>query len=299
MKNNHTQDILDISSCHKVLEEYYIYLSVLKRYSKSTINTYYETINQLFYFLWKQKVKNIKNIDKKILYDFLELTKTSSISNRTMNLHIASINNFLCFLSQRYNVFGLPKLKNLKFPDKLVDMIDEDEMLRLLKNNDPRNKKESTWINYRNYALAVFAYSTGARIGEIVNILMVDIADFWVRIEKTKNKETRVVPLNKHAMDVLYLYIERCPYCTSKILWYSIKGKKLTANTATKAITNTFGYSAHYFRHAFATHLVHNGCDLMTVKEFLGHSSIVTTSIYTHVKPKHLLKTVSKFHPLS
>jgi len=63
------------------------------------------------------------------------------------------------------------------------------------------------------------------------------------------------------------------------------------------AVKYYFGFSPHYFRHAFATHLIRGGCDILIVKDFLGHSSLHTTSIYTHIKPKHLEASV-KFHPM-
>lgn len=295
----HEEDLY-LKNTDKLLKNYSIYLVVLKAYSKSTREIYYDAADSFLFFLNKKKYCNINQVTKKTFLEFISYVRNNTnIGNRTTNLLISSLNNFAKFLCEKYKYCGLQKLNHLRFMSKIPNIIDESEMLRLLKIKNPIHDKKATWLQYRNYALAVFIYSSGLRISEAMNILLGDfIGDGWVRVECGKGKKTRVAPVNIHVLIAINNYRDQCPYSVFKTLWFCRKGNPLKSGAASKSIKNTFGFTAHYFRHAFATHLILNGCDLMVVKEFLGHSSIHTTGIYVHVKPKHLAEAIKK-HPMA
>lgn len=292
---------LNISNLHLVVKEYKNYL-ILKNYASNTLLLYLRNIDDFVFFLQRKKYYHFAQVDKNTFYKYIKYhrnTTSNSISNRTINVKIAAINSFLKFVCKNYECCRLAKIPQLKFISNHPLILEQEDMLSLFKNKNPSNDKKSSWVSYRNYAIAILCYSSGARISEALNINSIDIDDNWVRIDKAKNRETRYVPINIHVHIAINNYKEQCPYFLHKYLWLCSRGKKLKISATTMGIKNMFGFSPHYFRHAFATHLILNGCDLLIVKDFLGHSCISTTSIYTHIKPKHLKDTVEKFHPLS
>lgn len=291
---------LNISNSHKVISKYSDYL-ILKQYSPNTSKSYLSSIDEFIYFLQKNRYYHFSQIDKNTFNKYIRFLKNDSanLSNRAVNIRIAAINNFSKFICSRYNCCELKKIKQLKFISTMPNILDPNDILLLFKNKNPVFSKEATWVCYRDYAVAIFCYSSGARISEALSIDSLDLNDNWVRLEKTKNMHTRYVPINLHVHIAISYYKEQCPYCLYRHLWVCSRGRKLKSPAASVGIKKMFGFSPHYFRHAFATHLILNGCDLLTVKEFLGHSSISTTSIYTHIKPNHLRETVIKCHPLS
>lgn len=296
-----SKDDLHIEKIHILLQNYYCYLVVIKNYSKNTVKLYYNTSSSFLYFLKINDFYHIYQVEKNIFHKYIiHIRSESQISNQTTNMIISSLNNFTRFLCRNYNFCELRKLKHLKFLSKKPNIIDQEDMIfLLLKQKNPRYDKLATWVSYRNYAICILLYSTGMRISEAMSILLADIDGQWIRVENTKNRKTRVVPINIHVLLSINDYREICPYPICSVLWFSNSGKKLGAKAASIAIKHMFGYTAHYFRHAFATHLILNNCDVRIVQEFLGHSSIATTSIYTHIKPKHLKITVEKCHPLN
>ncbi|WP_434656717.1 tyrosine-type recombinase/integrase [Sulfurimonas sp. NW9] len=195
-----------------MLKNYNIYLLVLKSYSKKTIKIYHNTADSFLYFLKMQNYHNVNQITKNTLYNFISHTRNNAtLGTRTTNLLISSLNNFTKFLCEKYNCCKSQKLKHLKFMSKLPNIIDESEMLELLKVKNPIYDKQATWIQYRNYALVVLIYSSGLRISEATNMLLGDIVESgWVRVECGKGGKTRIVPINIHVLTQKYIWFF-CP----------------------------------------------------------------------------------------
>jgi len=282
-----------------ILKDYYLYLVVLKAYTKNTTEIYFSTADGFIHFIFKSNVKHLNDLENYHYGQYiLYVRKISTISFRTTNITISALNNFKNFLCKKHSICNTKKLKQLKFQSFLPNIMESDELLNLFKRKNPdKNSTSLDWLKYRNYALAIFLYSTGMRINEAMSFTLADIDGDWVRVENGKNKKTRVIPINTTMLVALNNYIEMCPFPICKIFWFARNGKKLSNSTANKAIVSMFSLNPHYFRHAFATHLIRNGCELMVVKDFLGHSSLHTTSIYTHIKPKHLKESIL-FHPI-
>jgi len=282
-----------------ILSDYKIYLTVLKRYSKGTATHYYNEVDKLLYYLFLNDFENLKDLKKRDVEKFvISERKKRKISNITTNLLISCLNNFFVFLHEKYEICDI-HLPHLKSQSKIPKIINSKKMLKLFKDKYPL-ESEQNWIKIRNYALATLIYSTGMRISEALDFTMYDFGNKWIRVVNGKGMKSREVPTNQFMTDTLRRYIDCCPYSILNGFWYTNTGKKLTKSTANKSIISLFGkkFNPHYFRHAFATHLVQNGCELMVVKDFLGHSSLHTTSIYTHVEPAHLAITVNNCHPM-
>ncbi|NOQ32520.1 MAG: tyrosine-type recombinase/integrase [Helicobacteraceae bacterium] len=282
-----------------ILDDYYMYLIVLKAYAKRTSKTYLKEADRLIYFLYKLKIKSLSEIKKNHIEKFIIAErKKRKISNVSTNLLISCINNFTFFLFKKHNFCENTHLKHMKAASKIPKMINSKKMVLLLKEKYPLNE-EKNWLKIRDYAIGILIYSTGMRVSEVIDFSMYDVDNEWIRVVNGKGMKSREVPTNKLMHEAIRRYIDCCPFSMLKGFWFNRNGKKMTADAVGRAINTMFGFSPHYFRHAFATHLVRGGCELMVLKDFLGHSSLHTTSIYTHVEPQHLVESVNNFHPMS
>ena len=292
--------ITNIKNYGSLLTEYKTYLIVIKVFAASTVTKYYEIADKFIFYMLSNGIKYLKNIKQRNINSFIiELQSKKKLSLNTLNLNKSSINAFIVFLCKQYDFCKLNTFKSYKLQKNIYSVIEDYKMLELIKRVDPDNKQVASWINYRNFAMLLTLYSTGIRISELLKMKLTDIDENWLRIDNSKNGVTRVVPVNNYMLLAIENYKDMCPYVVHKVLWFNRDGKRLKAAAASNAIKIFSGYSAHYYRHAFATHLLKNGCDLLVLKEFVGHSSISTTSIYTHIQPNHLLETVVLCHPMN
>ncbi len=288
------------NALHTAYIQYCNYIKIVKLYSESTVNIYSSNIYNFLMFLQKNKKFNIKYIDKRIIEIYLQ-NFISNYSIQTVNLIIASLNSFFCFLNnqKKFPTFLFPKIKYFKNIRTNIKIISQKKLLTLFKIKDPKNIKNTSWIYYRNFAMVYLIYATGMRISEVLNLETNYLyRQQWIYIKNGKNEKTRVVPIVEKAVKYIDLYKQKCPYKFFSFLWFSNKGKKLNIGAAKIAIKGLFGFYPHYFRHAYATHLIENGCDIKVLQELLGHSSLATTQIYISVSDKMLIETMKK-HPFS
>jgi integrase/recombinase XerD len=194
-----------------------------------------------------------------------------------------------------------PKLKR-----SLPDFLSFDEIESIMAEID-----QSTPEGTRNKAILETMYSCGLRVSEVVNLqlsqLFLDVG--FIRVIGKGNKE-RLVPIGSSAIKYILLYVNHIRNLQAiqkgeeDILFLNRRGKRLTRvmifliikDLAKKAGINKT-ISPHTFRHSFATHLVEGGADLRAVQEMLGHESITTTEIYTHLDREFLRRTLEQFHP--
>jgi len=156
----------------------------------------------------------------------------------------------------------------------------------------------STWIGLRDYALILFLYATGLRISECLSIEHNDIEELWLRVRHAKGDKERLVPIAQEAIQALKIYESECPF-ESTALWLNYQGKTLSRISAYKISRKYLNVSPHVIRHSYATALILGGADLRVVQELLGHSSLLTTQIYTHIQKQNLQDTLLKFHPMA
>ncbi|MCD8025264.1 MAG: tyrosine-type recombinase/integrase, partial [Candidatus Gastranaerophilales bacterium] len=243
---------------------------------------------------------NIKRSDfhKFTVYLANKGDKSSSITRK-----IASIKGFFRYLSANRQIKSNPALSLVspKIPKRLPKVLSIDEIKTLLEKN--LSKKEK--------AVFELLYGTGLRVSELVNLKEKNV-DIKNNIVKTigKGSKERLIPLGSKAKKAVIEYLFEKNVFLKKKFGSNFKSEYLFLNEKCEKISRQWVYSfikkqgeiinktisPHTIRHSFATHLLENGADLRTVQELLGHSSVVTTQLYTHISKKHLKEVYFKIN---
>ena len=216
----------------------------------------------------------------------------SFANKRTLNRKLSSINVFFHFCHLHEVNYSKIKIPMAKVPKNLPKYLNNEEILSGIDLIDRSKLK-----GLRDYALILFLYASGCRISEALCVQRIDITEGWLKIRFAKGEKERVVPLAPIAIEALeaYLLAQNQP---SQYLWLNYKGDKLSRISAYKIVKQYLGVSPHVLRHSFASSLIIGGADLRVVQELLGHSSLETTQIYTHIQKQNLAETMNAYHPL-
>lgn len=294
-----------------ILVEYRNYLKLEKNASPHTIDAYLNDIQKLQVYAELQNPKlPLGQIERKNLEEFITyLIENFSIQESTQARIISSIKSFFGFLIyQNYLQQNAAELIEApKMIRKLPDTLSFEEIEKILESIDV-----STEQGTRDRAILEVLYSCGLRVTEL---LQLKISEIQLEVEIIKvigkgNKE-RIVPIGSDAIKYLKLYLlnyRRGKLVADKdkdFVFLNLRGTPLSRISVFNMIkkqASTVGIrkqiSPHTFRHSFATHLVEGGADLRAVQEMLGHVSITTTEIYTHLDNQFLRKTIEQYHPL-
>ncbi len=295
----------------KELQQFKSFLQIEKSLSDNSVEAYISDVEKLLVYLTEYKPNiSIKTIELSDLKDFIVYINSLLVSSRTQARIISGIRAFFKYLQLDDYIDNNPSLL-LEMPvigKKLPEVLSVEE-IDLLENAIDLSKDEG----HRNKAIIETLYSCGLRVSELINLKISDLFfDLeFIKVTGKGNKE-RLVPINKNAIEQIQIYLDN--YRKHKnidaeyadILFINRRGKKLTRVmifTIVKELANAAGLkkniSPHTFRHSFATHLVDGGADLIAVQEMLGHESIITTEIYTHLSKDYLRQTITDYHPRS
>ncbi|MDD2435131.1 MAG: site-specific tyrosine recombinase XerD [Bacilli bacterium] len=287
----------------KLIKEFKNYLLIDKKYSNNTIMSYETDLKKYATFFKDKPLMEIKNTDIK---DYLKYLNSLKLSDKTIARNISSIKSFYKFLLiERYvtdnplELIDLPKIRK-----SLPSVLSIEEVLLLL------DIELTDSFSYRNKAMLELMYATGMRVSELVNLKVhnIDLNMAVVRVLGKGNKE-RIIPIGDYALESLKVYLDEYRDKMLKrkytdYLFLNNHGEKLTRQGFFKIIKKQSqikgiktSFSPHTLRHSFATHLLNYGADLRTIQELLGHSSISTTQIYTHVSQEKLKQDYQDFHP--
>ncbi len=269
----------------RYLESFLEYLLINKAVSKNTYDAYKRDLTQFEEFLNKPLIE----ADTSDIISFL-----SQIENkRSLNRKLSAINSFFDFAYKRDLVKEKYKIKQAKIPKNLPKYLTKEEIL----NSISHINYENSWYELRDKALILFLYATGLRVSEAMNVKLSDIEDGWVKVTMAKGEKQRVVPIADVALSAIKDYLSKRP-CSSEYLFVNKNCNKLSRISAFNITKKYLNVSPHVLRHSFATSLVLGGADLRIVQELLGHASLNTTQIYTHIQKENLKDTVLKYHPL-
>ncbi|MBN1622577.1 MAG: site-specific tyrosine recombinase XerD [Endomicrobiales bacterium] len=287
------------------LNEFTSYLTAEKGLSKNTIISYKSDLKHYFKYLKKIK-KRLNSIQHQDITEFLWQKKTDGLKPRSLCRMIETLRQFHKFLNAEGYVSQDPSADVVlpRVPVKLPNLLTQDEVEHLL--NAISGEKER---DIRNRAMIELIYATGLRVSELVGLklqnLNLDLG--FVRIIGKGNKE-RLVPLGKIAKKYLQKYLEirnkRKKIIDNSALFLSKLGRSLSRIEFWRQLKNyskkaniSKRITPHTLRHSFASHMLAHGADLRFVQEMLGHSSISTTQIYTHVNKERLKELHKKYHP--
>lgn len=289
---------------------YQNYLQIEKSLSINTVDAYCRDIKKLNnFFNGNGEKKKIEEVNYQDFQNYLSHLNDLKINARSQSRVISSMRSFFKFLILEKIIKENPTelLENPKTGKKLPEFLTIDE-IELLVNQIDRSKKEGE----RNLAIIEVLYGCGLRVTELIELKISEI--YWeegfIRIIGKGNKE-RLVPLGKIASKHLKIYLneirvhQRIKDLFVDHVFINKNGSKLSRVMIFKIIkklTQKSGIqkniSPHSLRHSFATHLVEGGADLRSVQEMLGHQSITTTEIYTHLDKNYLKQTILDHHPL-
>jgi len=261
------------------------YASVTKALDPLTVDAYLSDLKQLE----AHSKKTLTKLNTTEVLSFL----ASFENKRTLNRKLSSINVFFNFChNQDFTTYEKIKISMAKVPKNLPKYVINEEILDGINLID-----RSTIIGLRDYALILFLYASGCRISEALSVQREDIVDGWLKIRFAKGEKERVVPLAPVATQALERYLSK-QTMSSPYIWLNYRAKPLSRISAYKIVKKYLGVSPHVLRHSFASSLIIGGADLRVVQELLGHSSLETTQIYTHIQKQNLADTMNNFHPL-
>lgn len=267
------------------LEAFYEYIRVTKALSKKSVDAYMSDLHNLEELLQKPLI----HLDTQKLFELLALYT----NKRTLNRKLSSVNAFFEFCYKQQFTQENRKLKSSKIPKLLPKFLAHEKIENALELID-----KTTWIGMRDYALILFLYATGARISEALSIKREDIEEEWLFIRHAKGEKERVVPIANVAKRALFEYLHARDF-QSDLLWLNYKGEQLSRISAFKITQKYLGVSPHVLRHSYATALIRGGADLRVVQELLGHASLLTTQVYTHIQKQDLKETLQACHPMA
>ncbi|MEN3189897.1 MAG: tyrosine recombinase XerC [Atribacterota bacterium] len=300
----------------KYIETYQKYLRNEKNYSDNTIISYKNDLNQLFSFIRKYKLlrkNDIKYIDHQIMRKFVVYLKEKKYSKRSISRKVSTARSFFKFLHKEEIIDTNPTLNLItpKIEKKLPYFLYLQEVNKLIETPS-RNKLSGI----RDRAILEILYGTGIRVSELTNININDI-DFNEKIIKVlgKGSKERILPLSNPVIKAIQEYVEKrhlfnkdksAKIINENALFLNRFGGRLTARSIRRIIIKYIKIaglnkklSPHVLRHSFATHLLGGGADLRSVQELLGHKSLSTTQIYTHITKERLKEIYQKSHPRS
>ena len=288
------------SKINKSISSFSEYLLYQKGLSQNTVDSYKSDLTKLSNYLQNQDLSKT-NIDN-FFIDMSEFNYSSSTKKR---MH-SSIKNFLKYINENEDYESIDisdiKLKSSKKLPEVLSITDIENMINFYNHE--------TYLDSRNRTVIDVLYSTGCRVSELcdINISDIDLDEKYLKL-KGKGSKQRIVPIGSMLYKNLLQYLKvRETFLQNRVepLFLSKSKNKLDRTAVFRIIKKTSknislqtDVHPHTLRHSAATHMLEGGCDLRTVQEFLGHSSVSTTQIYTKVTKEFLEEAFTESHPRS
>ena len=290
----------------KEIDKFIEYLKYQRNYSDFTCNNYKKDLNEYNSFILSNKI-NYKNMDYNDAKEYVIYLNKKNDAKSTISRKLSSLRTFYKYLVLNNKVKSNPFLlvSSPKKEKRIPKFINYNNMEEIL--NVPNIKTKE---GQRERVILEVLYASGVRVSELVNIKLKDI-DFSNKniLIFGKGSKERLVSFGDYALEYINLYLKEgrnllLDGVKSDYLIVGKKSEKLTTRRVEQIIDDIIkrtsiklNITPHMFRHTFATHLLDNGCDLLVVQELLGHASLSSTEIYTHVSNEHLREVYLKCHP--
>lgn len=295
----------------KDIEEFLEYIIYELNYSQKTSLAYQKDIESFYNFIFSQGI-DIDDVDLPVIRNYLSTELSRGVSKKTLCRRLAALRHFFSFLVERKDIHENPFLfvtapkKEIRYPRALY--------LEQIETLFERNKERTDPFQKRDQAIIELLYASGIRVSELVELKLqdIDLSNRTLRV-LGKGRKQRLAPFSVSARKTLidYLKNSRLNLLDNNKDEYNVDyvflnahGKKLTTrgvefileDIEKKAGCN-YGLHPHIFRHSFATHLLEGGADLRVIQELLGHESLNTTQVYTHVTEEAMKNQFEVSHP--
>ena len=285
----------------KQIEDFVGHLSIEKNYALNTISSYKRDLLKFSSFLSKKEVLDFKMIDPDVLNIFVMELRHSNASGKSIKRYLSSIRVFFNFLIEVGEVQTNPALliKTPKVERDLPKTIDFDDLKKMMTINSTQYKE------LRAVLMIELLYSCALRVSELVGINLedIDMDEGFVKV-MGKGGNARFSPMGQTTVDVLKRYIKQRPSSATNALFINQNNTRISTRTVQNVVKKralqvgiSINVHPHMLRHAAATHFLQSSHDLRTVQEFLGHKSIKSTQVYTHLDFLELSKVYDEFHP--
>lgn len=291
-----------MSEIEKYLNKFIENLTAYRKYSKNTLVSYRNDLNNFLEFLNENRIEKLEQISKRTIQRFMIFLSERNFTPKSIARKLSSLRSFYAFLlfNDLINYNPMETILNPKIPKKTVKFLDEDSLIYKL------NELKSNEEIFQEWATIELLYSTGLRVSELCNLKRKDI-DFennFIRIIGKGDKK-RLIPLTENVLQI-FTNLNIMQKKPEEFVLTTKNGGKLYPKYIERILKKYLSDISedgkvypHLIRHTFATHLLKGGADLNIIKELLGHSSLETTTIYTHVSIDHLKNIYKKTHPKS
>ena len=285
------------------------YLLLERRLSPHTVEAYLRDVKKFIGYIEEESITSVNQVTSQDIQSFVSLLTKIGMARSSQARIISSIKGFFQFMVIEDMIATDPSelIETPKQIKKLPVFLNLQEVQLMLDAIDLSSPE-----GHRNRAILEVLYACGLRVSELINLkitnLFFDVG--YIRVIGKNNKE-RLVPIGDSAIKMVNYYLTEYRQQQliqpgyEDVLFLNRRGKGLTRNMIFIIVQNTAKQagiqkrvSPHTFRHSFATHLVENGANIRAVQSMLGHESITTTEIYTHVNNQHLKDAILNFHPL-
>ncbi len=290
------------------LDKFMRHIKFERRLAANTVEAYMHDLYDFAdYVLQTHTGMSPQQVEPETIENYLALLYDKGIGRRTQSRALSSMRGFFKYMQLSDEISDSPTefINHPKSSRKLPEILSYEEVTALINSFDL-----STPLGHRNKCMLEMLYSCGLRVSELVMLKIQDIffEERMVRVIGKGDKQ-RIVPMSNEAVKQINLYLQCRPQLTktqTDILFLNRRGKPLTRimifeiiKEAAARVGIERNISPHTFRHSFATHLLQGGASIRQIQEMLGHESIVTTEIYTHLDTTHLHHTLEKYHPMS
>ncbi|MCH7619499.1 MAG: site-specific tyrosine recombinase XerD [Candidatus Marinimicrobia bacterium] len=298
----------DGSELQNNLRDFFIYLRVEKNLSENTISAYAVALNRYISFLNESGIKEASKVTTLTIASMFSELSSLGLSSRSIAQNLSALKSFHRYLEDE-EITATDPTENFQTPKlskKLPEVLEYSEIKRILDVIDT-----SSPAGIRDRAMCETLYGAGLRISELINLGKSNVfeKEAFIRVIGKRSKE-RIIPLGEEAFRWIGIWeSEGRPVIAKEgdsgdVLFLNRRGKKMTRDGYFKLFKKYVSLagikkhvSPHTMRHSFATHLLEGGADLRSVQEMLGHVSISTTQIYTHLDREYLKEVHKTFHP--
>jgi integrase/recombinase XerC len=286
---------------------YFAYLQIEKNSSVHTVKSYRDDLEHFFMFMNEQQVADLTDVTHQTARLYLTLLHEKKMARASVSRKISAIRGFYRFLMREQVVEENPFLlvHRPKGTKKLPSFFYEEEMRELFETVEGPDL-----LSIRNRALLEILYGTGIRVSECAGLALTDLdARLGVLLVHGKGGKERYVPYGSFAAEAVENYVQNSRAMLMKKpdhnkLFVNFRGAPITTGGIRHILNGLIQKASlsgkihpHMLRHTFATHMLNNGADMRTVQELLGHASLSSTQMYTHITKEHLQHTYRNHHP--